>query len=212
MDSLIKLKCFSAMMKILNTVDIYSSIKSLLYLSKILGLAPYTYSKRKSEYRIRISTARTIRSLVMSGLLVTFFFVMFSWDIENFYTLDFIIGIILLSDSHFLLFSFIVSYGVCAIVNRCTVMNFLKLVTTVEAWLIKSSISYRKLFQSLCLVVTVLVIFNSTCYCMNFRIPSHVNSNSIRMVYFVLIFIGGFAMFHFIFVVPLLKGQFEILD
>jgi hypothetical protein len=171
MDSLIKLKCFSAMMQILNTLDIYSAIKPLLYLSKIFALAPYTYTESKSEYRIHISAACTIHSLVMSGLLVTFFFVMFSWDIENFYTLDFIIGIILLCDSHFLLFSVIVSYAVSAIVNRCAVMNFLKLVTTVEVWLIKSSNSHRKLFQSLCLAVTVLVIFNSSCYCMDFRIP-----------------------------------------
>jgi len=34
MDSLIKLKRFSAMKQILNTVDIYSVIKPLLYLSE----------------------------------------------------------------------------------------------------------------------------------------------------------------------------------
>jgi hypothetical protein len=127
------------------------------------------------------------------------------------YTLNFTIAIILLTDSYFRLFSVVVSYAVCEIVNRYTVMNFLKLVTTVDVWLIKSSNSYRKLFHSLCLAMTVLVIFNSACYCMDFRIPPHVNSNSIRFVHFVLIFVGGFAMFHFIFSVLLLKGRIETL-
>jgi len=97
-----------------------------------------------------------------------------------FYTLNFIIGIILLSDSYFLLFSVTVSYAVYATVNRCEVTKFLSLVTTVDVWLIKSSNSHRKILQSLRLAVTVLVIFNSACYSMHFRIPPHVNSNCIR--------------------------------
>ena len=212
MGGRIKLKCFSAMKEILNPLDIYSAIKPLLYLSKILGLAPFTYTKSKSEYRLRISTAGTIHSLIMSGLLVTFFFVAFRWDMESIYTRNFIIGIILISDSCFLLLSVIVSYTLCATVNRCKVVKFLSLVNKVDVWLIKSSNSYKKNFQSLCLAMTLLVIFNSACYNMDFRIPRHVNSNGSRLVYFALIFVSDVAMFHFIFSVLVLKDRFETLN
>ena len=58
------------MKQILNQVDNYSDIKPLLYLSKILELAPYTYTKSKLEYRIRISTAHTVHSLVIKHCII----------------------------------------------------------------------------------------------------------------------------------------------
>jgi predicted PurR-regulated permease PerM len=91
-------------------------------------------------------------------------------------------------------------------------MQFLSLVNTVDVWLAKSNNSYRNIFQALFLAMALLVIFNSACYWMDFRISPHVNSNCIRLIYFVLIFVGGFAMFRFIFSVLLLKVRFEILD
>jgi len=70
MASLIKLECFSATKQILNPVDICSPIKLLLYLSKILGLAPYSYTKSKSGHRIRVSAARTVYSLVIKHAII----------------------------------------------------------------------------------------------------------------------------------------------
>jgi hypothetical protein len=91
-------------------------------------------------------------------------------------------------------------------------MEFLSLVAKVDVWLIKSSNSYKKIFQSLCLIMTVHVIFNLACYFMDFRISPRVTSNCIRLVYFVFFFVSDIAMLHFIFSVLLLKGRFEILN
>lgn len=211
MDRLIRSKCLSTMKQILNPVDIYSAIKPLFYLSKILGLAPFKYSNSKSESRIQISTAGTIHSLLMSGLLVAFFIVVFRWDIENFYTHNCIIGIILISDSCFLSLSVIVSFALCATINRCKVMKFLSLVNKVDVWLIKSSNSYKKNFQSLCLVMTAHLVINLVCYFFGFRVPPHVGINDIRLLCFAFNFVSDISVFHFIFSVILLKGRVEIL-
>jgi hypothetical protein len=155
-DSLTTIKCLGAMNQILNPVDIYSAGKPLSYLCKILGLSPFTYTKSKSEYRLRMLTAGIIHSIVMSGLLVTCFYVAFRWDIENFDKRNFIIIIILLSDSCFLFFSFIVSYALCVTVNRCKVMKFLSLVTEGYVWLIKSSNSFIHSFIHLAVCLTTV--------------------------------------------------------
>jgi hypothetical protein len=116
-------------------------------------------------------------------------------------------------NSFSLLLSVIVSYALCATVNRCKVTKFLSLVAQVDVWLIKSSNSYKNIFQSLCLVMTVHVIFNLACYFMNFRVPPHVhNSTGIRLVHFAFIFVSDIEMCHFIFSILLLKSRFEILN
>jgi len=215
MGRLTSLKCFSTIKQTLSPKDIYSAIKPLFYFSKMIGLAPFTYTsttRRKSESGIEISTFGTMHSYTMLCLLMVFIIIVFKWNVENVFSeYNFMIGIILICDSCFFSFSVMTSYAVCATINRCKVIKFLSIVAKVDAWLIKSDNSYKKLFLSLCLSVTVHVVINLVCYIVGFRIP-HVKSNHINLIYFVFVFVSEVAMLHFICSIMLLKDRFEILN
>lgn len=91
-------------------------------------------------------------------------------------------------------------------------MKFLSLVAKIDVWLSKSNNSNNKMFLSLCVGVTVHVTCNFVCYIANFRIPPHIKSKYIRLIYVFFIFVGEVVMLQFISSILLLKDRFEVLN
>ena len=176
MEKLTKLKCFLFSNKIFNKKDIFETVKPLIFISKLVGLGPFTYT-RVGE--IETSFLGTIHCYLMCLLLFVFFIITFSWNIDfAFSNFNLVIGIVHITDVCLSSCTMFITYLLCATVNRSKVIKFFTLVDKVDKHLIKSTYIYSKtyiylLLSIFCYLLLCFLEFTLCIFTLEFDVKSN---------------------------------------
>ena len=201
-----------ALKDMLDTKDIYSATKPLYYLSKLLGLAPFTYNNHPDKRRLEISKIGTLHSWGMCILISNFLIYLFISNVKKEFP-RLVIDIVNISDSYFSSLTVIVSYALCASINRSKVIKLLNLLSRVDHCLGNTSRSYRNQCASLLLGVSVYLVAHGMGYMVvSTFIPSEAKDYHIQFIYFSIYVVGAVTIMQFVYSVLLLKDRFEMLN
>ncbi|KAJ9593247.1 hypothetical protein L9F63_015193 [Diploptera punctata] len=215
MEKFIKFLDLSAFKRLMNTKDVYSATKPLYYLSKLLGLAPFSYNKNenhKAARRLHISTLGTLHSWGMCLLISNFLIFLFISNVKKEFP-KLIIDIVNISDSYFSSLTVIVSYALCATVNRNKVIKLFQLLNKIDQCLGNTSTSFRITGASLLLGVSIYLIAHGIGYLVVIVfIPAEAKDYHIQFVYFSIYVVGAVTIMQFVYSVLLLKDRFEMLN
>lgn len=181
-------------------------------MSKIFGLAPFCYRNEKSERRIQVSIAGTIHTCLMCSMLMVLLVVLCKWNLENdFPKYSLIIETVRISDSIFSSLVVIVSYILCATINRRRVDKLFSLVSRVDTCLIKTVNSYRAACVSLTVGIVFFFLTHSFCFIMCI-FSYQVKKYSTNFIHFLFHVLGMTIYFQFVYAVLLLKHRFTTLN
>lgn len=181
-------------------------------MSKIFGLAPFCYGSGKSKDVIQTSVLGTIHSYLMCSTFLVLLAVLCKWNLENeFPKYNLIIDIVNISDSFVSCMGVIVSYILCATVNRGKVQKLLSLVSQVDTCLIKAD-SYKKIFVSQAVGIFVFFFMHSFCFILCTLSSYRLENHSIHFIYFLFHTVGMITYFQFVYSVLLMKHRFRTLN
>lgn len=213
MEKLIHSKYFNTIKGLLNPTDIYSAISPLYYLSKILGLAPFYYRSEKPEGRIQISLLGTLHSCFMCSVLMALLVVLFKWHLEKeFEKYSLITDFVSLSDSIVSSLGVIISYALCATINRRRIKKLLFLLSQVDTYLVKTVNSYKTVCVSLIVGIVLSFLMHVCCIIVDSTDRSHVENYEAHFIYCLFSIIGMTTCSQFVYAALLLKHRFRVLN
>lgn len=213
MEILTNSKYFNGAKELLKPTDIYSAIKPLYYLSKIFGLAPFYYRRGDPEGRIQISLLGTIHSCLMCCVLTILSVVLCRWYLEReFDSYNLIVDVVVLSDLLVSSFDVIMTYVLCATINRSKIMKLLVLVSLVDTYLNKTINSYKTTCVSVIYGIVVFLLVNLCCIVVSSISLSHVEHYMVHFICCLFHIVGMITYFQFFYSVLLLKHRFRVLN
>ncbi|KAJ9593248.1 hypothetical protein L9F63_015194 [Diploptera punctata] len=208
MDRIIKLKPFIISNKILHKRNIFETVKPLIYISKIIGLAPYSYTQFGD---MEVTFLGTMHCYFMCSLLVVFFIITFNWNVDfSFKNFNLVIGIVHMTDACLSSCTLFVAYLLCATINRSKVIKFFTLINEVDKRLIKSTCIYTKTSLYLSIIIFCYVTFTFIeIVLFTFTSLKLENYYYLHLVYFSLHLFDAVGIFQFVFTVLILEQRFS---
>ncbi|KAJ9593246.1 hypothetical protein L9F63_015192, partial [Diploptera punctata] len=203
-------RCVTSSAKINVRNDIYSAIKPLFYISKIIGLAPFSYNENH-KFGFQISRIGTLYSLFLCVLLTFLFGKVLIWRIRTlFLNQKFIVGFVVICDSCLFAISIIVSYFLSATFNKNKLLKFLRLVSNVDLCINVSKISYKRILILVTSTIILVIVFYVMLFTVYYLyVKPYAPSFRGNIIYFLFSFLGEFMAIHFTYSVLLLKHRFD---